>query len=217
MIITMDRLQAEYGVNPQAVLHVGAHLGEEAEAYSRAGVRRVLWVEANPGLIPQLEVNVLRFPGQTCVEAVVSDTDGADATLHCCTFSMATSLLAPKEHLVIYPGMHYLHDLPVKTVTVDTLLSDLGVPHDAFDFLNIDIEGAELLAFEGMPKVLPFLKWVYLEVNTREMYEGCAMVDEVDAYLGGLGFERVVMEDEGWDHGFKDALYVRHGWERADA
>lgn len=217
MIITMDRLTAEYGCAPKAVLHVGAHLGEEAEAYSRAGVERVLWVEANPGLIPQLEVNALRFPGQTCVEAVVSDADGADAVLHLATFTMSSSILAPKEHLITYPGIHYPTDLPVKTITVDTLLSDLGVPHDAFDLLNIDVEGAELLAFKGMPKVLPHLRWVYIEVNTREMYAGCAMVDEVDAYLGGLGFERVVMEDEGWDHGFKDALYARHGWERADA
>ena len=35
------------------------------------------------------------------------------------------------------------------------------------------------------------------------------MVGDVDAYLGERGFERVATADEGWDHGFADALYVR--------
>jgi hypothetical protein len=126
---------------------------------------------------------------------------------------MASSLLAPKEHLITYPGMPYPRSLEVETVTIDTLLRENGYGLGGFDFLNIDIEGAELLAFAGAAETLPHLKWIYLEVNTREMYEGCAMSDDVDAYLGERGFARVVDADEGWDHGFKDALFVRHGWE----
>ena len=209
MIIPMSRLVAEFGVRPTAVLHVGAHLGEEAAAYANAGVERVLWVEANPHLMEALIGSIEPYPGQLAVNAAVSDTDDGAATLHLCTFSMASSLLAPKEHLVTYPGMHYPTDLPVTTVTIDTLLAREGCEPDAFDFLNIDIEGAELLAFRGAEKTLPHLRWIYLEVNTREMYEGCAMVGDVDAYLGERGFERVATADEGWDHGFADALYVR--------
>ena len=53
----MDRLVGEYGVKPKSVLHVGAHLAEEAGAYHAAGVERVLWVEANEGcaLLPQVD------------------------------------------------------------------------------------------------------------------------------------------------------------------
>jgi FkbM family methyltransferase len=209
VIIPMARLVAEFGVRPKAILHVGAHLGEEAAAYHEAGVEYVLWVEANPELMGTLTDNLSEYPSQLALQAAVSDTDGATATLHLCTFSMASSLLAPKDHLLVYPGMGYPRSLEVETVTIDTLLSENGYDYDAFDFLNIDIEGAELLAFKGAEKQLPFLKWIYLEVNTREMYEGCAMVADVDAYLGERGFERVVDADEGWDHGFKDALYQR--------
>jgi FkbM family methyltransferase len=213
VIIPMARLVAEFGVTPKSILHVGAHLAEEAAAYQEAGVDRVLWVEANPELMGTLRDNVGHYPGQRVLQAAVSDTDGATATLHLCTFTMASSLLAPKEHLITYPGMPYPRSLEVETVTIDTLLAREGYGLGGFDFLNIDIEGAELLAFAGAEKTLPFLKWIYLEVNTREMYEGCAMSDEVDAYLGERGFARVVDADEGWDHGFKDALFVRHGWE----
>jgi FkbM family methyltransferase len=209
VILPMARLVAEYGVRPKAILHVGAHLGEEAAAYQEAGVERVLWVEANPELFGELEARVSRHPGQWAVQAAVSDVAGQRATLHLCTFSMASSLLPPKDHLIVYPGMHYPRSVEVTTSTIDTLLEAARLGHDAFDLLNIDIEGAELLAFQGATKTLPHLKWIYLEVNTREMYEGCAMVGDVDAYLGERGFERVATADEGWDHGFADALYVR--------
>ena len=215
MIIPMARLVAEFGVKPKNILHVGAHLAEEAAAYQEAGVDRVLWVEANPDLMGTLTDNVGHYPGQRVLQAAVSDKDGATATLHLCTFTMASSLLAPKEHLITYPGMPYPRSIEVETVTIDTLLRENGYGLGGFDMLNIDIEGAELLAFEGAAETLPHLKWIYLEVNTREMYEGCAMSDDVDAYLGERGFARVVDADEGWDHGFKDALFVRHGWEVA--
>jgi FkbM family methyltransferase len=215
VIIPMSRLVAEFGVKPKNILHVGAHLAEEAAAYQEAGVDRVLWVEANPDLMGTLVDNVGHYPGQRAIQAAVSDKDGATATLHLCTFTMASSLLAPKEHLITYPGMPYPRSLEVETVTIDTLLREHGYGLGGFDMLNIDIEGAELLAFKGAEETLPYLKWIYLEVNTREMYEGCAMSDDVDAYLGERGFARVVDADEGWDHGFKDALYVRHGWEVA--
>lgn len=209
MIIPMARLVSEFGVRPRAILHVGAHLGEEAAAYHEAGAEYVLWVEANPELMGTLSDNVSRYPEQFAVQAAISDTLGATATLHLCSFTMASSLLVPKEHLTTYPGMHYSRSLEVETTTIDTLLRVSHLGYDHFDFLNIDIEGAELLAFKGAEQTLPHLKWVYLEVNTREMYEGCAMVDEVDAYLGERGFDRVISADEGWDHGFMDALYQR--------
>jgi FkbM family methyltransferase len=209
VIIPMARLVAEFGVTPKNVLHVGAHLGEEAAAYQAAGVERVLWVEANPDLMGTLADHLSGYPGQRAIEAAVSDTDGGAATLHLCTFTMASSLLEPKEHLTTYPGMPYPRSLEVTTTTIDTLLREHGYGLGGFDMLNIDIEGAELLAFRGAEETLPFLRWIYLEVNTREMYEGCAMSDDVDAYLGERGFVRVVDADEGWDHGFKDALYQR--------
>lgn len=209
MLIPMDRLQSEYGVSPKGVLHVGAHLGEEAAAYHAAGVRYVLWVEANPRLIGTLSDNVRPYSGHDVVRAAVSDTDGAPATLHLASFTMSSSLLPPKEHYRFYPHIRYPEEEPVETVTIDTLLERVGVLPLGFDFLNLDIEGAELLALKGATKLLPFLKWVYAEVNHEEMYEGCALLPEMDAFLGAAGFERIALQDAGYYHGWSDALFKR--------
>jgi FkbM family methyltransferase len=215
MLITMDRLQAEHGVKPRNILHIGAHLGEEAAAYHDAGAKEVLWVEGNPHLMDTLRHGVSAYPGQKAVHALVSDTDGAEAVLHLASFSMSSSILPPKEHLRHYPGITYPEaaGLPMKTTTVDTLLRDLGYGPGWFDFANLDIEGAELHAMRGMRTVLPYLKWLYLEVNFEEMYEGCAMLPDVDAFLSQEGFDRVAYEDAflegGRKVGWGDACYRR--------
>jgi FkbM family methyltransferase len=38
----------------------------------------------------------------------------------------------------------------MKTITLDTLLQRNGIPVDKFDVLNMDIQGAELKALEGV-------------------------------------------------------------------
>jgi hypothetical protein len=70
---------------------------------------------------------------------------------------------------------------------------------------NFDIQGAELLALKGGKDSLQHVDCLYLEVNDREVYIGCARVEEIDRFLSD--FTRV------WTritpHGWGDALYVR--------
>jgi hypothetical protein len=43
------------------VLHVGAHLGEEAAEYYKHGVKRSLWIDANSDLLSQLQKNLANY------------------------------------------------------------------------------------------------------------------------------------------------------------
>ncbi len=36
-----------YGFRPKNVYHIGAHVGEELDAYVNNGVRKIIWFEAN--------------------------------------------------------------------------------------------------------------------------------------------------------------------------
>lgn len=212
MLVTIQQLIEQFGIRPTGVLHVGAHLGEEAAAYAGAGVQKVLWVESNPNLFEQLHSNVSAYPGQQAVLATISDRDLQEDTLKVSSFSMAASLLPMKAHLTHYPTMPITHEISVTTITVDTLLSNLGVDPSSFDMANLDIEGAELMALRGMMSVLPSLRCIYSEINFDEMYEGCALAGDTDSFLGDRGFSRVVTElatVDGVYKGFGDALYVR--------
>ena len=47
-----------------------------------------------------------------------------------------------------------------------------------------------------------------IEVNRDEVYESCPMIEDIDLYLEGFGFERLAVEwqSESWG----DAIYVKH-------
>jgi hypothetical protein len=76
------------------------------------------------------------------------------------------------------------------------------------DFLNIDLQGAELKALKGMGDRLNQFKWAYLEVNWEELYKGCALFTEVEAYLGDFGF-RVAEFKKCGGTGWGDCLFIK--------
>ena len=47
---------------------------------------------------------------------------------------------------------------------------------------------------------------IYTEVNTKYIYENCALMTEIDEYLGTFNFHRV--ETKMTKHGWGDALYI---------
>ena len=74
--------------------------------------------------------------------------------------------------------------------------------------MNLDIQGAELLALKGSNKILQSIKAIYTEINYDEIYKDCALIDELDEYLKKFNFKRVFTttpESEYWG----DALYLR--------
>ena len=75
-----------------------------------------------------------------------------------------------------------------------------------YSFWNFDIQGAELLALKGATKSIQHVKALYIEVNEKELYKNCALIDEIDAFLATYHFTRVATRMT--DHGWGDALYI---------
>ena len=75
------------------------------------------------------------------------------------------------------------------------------------DFLNMDIQGAELKCLKGFERNLGMINAIYAEVNEKELYAGCALLPELDAWLSEHGFVRV--HTHMTPHGWGDALYIR--------
>jgi hypothetical protein len=77
-----------------------------------------------------------------------------------------------------------------------------------FNFINLDIQGAELKALKGMEEYLHQIDYIYTEVNSDYVYEGCALIGEIDEYLQKFGLIRVETKWCG-DYKWGDALYIR--------
>lgn len=186
-------------------MHVGANVGEEARVYNELGIKKVIWFEANENLFTKLLNNIRIFPEQTAMCYCVGDEDDKSVNLHIANNAgQSSSILQLGTHKIQHPDVHFTHDVEMKTKRIDTLYNG-NFPAD-IDFLNIDIQGAELMALRGMGDLIRQFKWAYIEVNQNEVYQGCPHVSDIDLFLNGFGFKRVETK---WCGNWGDALYIK--------
>lgn len=209
MLIDFKTLFPKYNLHPSGILHLGANTGQEAETYDELGIKRVVWVEALKQVHRKLANHISRFPQHVALEACVSDKDGDWVQFHIASNqAQSSSFLEFGTHAQEHPTVKYIGQIPMQTITVESLLKKYSIQlTDNSWFLNADLQGAELLALKGMGNLLRHFSAVYLEVNKKELYKGCALVGEVDKYLELQGF---VPKETYWtDHGWGDRFFLR--------
>lgn len=203
MLISFETLQKKYRVYPKGVLHCGANCGEEAEAYDKAGIKKVIWIEANPEVYEILLLSLAKYPTHTAHNVCVSDTEETRSFHIASNGGQSSSFLELGTHAKNHPDVKYVKDIQVTTKCIDKLVLDLT----DVDYLSMDIQGAELLALQGMGELIRQFKWLYLEVNQEEVYKGNGLVGEIDRYVRVFGFFPVtqVYTRAKWG----DKLYVK--------
>lgn len=204
MLIPLENLVRNYQVKPGPVLHVGAHVGEEAEAYNRNGFMPVWWIEANEDVLPQLRRATRPFPHQHLIHALVTD-EPKRLTFHVASNGASSSYMPLGTHAWEHPDVTYVGEHEMDATTVDLLWADGQIQQARF--MSMDVQGAELDVLRGSEGFLRAVEYVYAEVNTDEVYEGCPLFEEVTDWLGERGFERRATEMT--PHHWGDALYVR--------
>jgi FkbM family methyltransferase len=207
MLIDLLQLREKYGIYPKAILHVGAHRAEEYPLYKSLGADTIYWVEANKSLAYDLKLaeHVCKNPSNKVFCEVVGERDEDTVTFHTSNNNQSSSILELGEHSSLFPDVVYTSAEKRQTKTISSILAEVESPK--IDLLNLDIQGAELLALKGF-KELASVQFIYTEINSREVYKGCALVDQIDEYLAPLGFIRA--ETVFWEnHPWGDALYVR--------
>jgi len=205
-------VEANRGVPFKGVLHIGAHHGEEAEAYQQCGVRNVLWVEANRDYMKTLYEHCRNVPIKNkYFNVVLSDVDNENLLLNVANNGQSTSILEFGTHATMYPHITFTKRVPVKARRFDAFYREniFDIDLDEYDFINLDVQGAELKVLKGFGDLFerfPF-KAVYSEVNLEEVYKGCCLIDELDEHLAQYGFTRLLTATPEGTWG--DALWLR--------
>lgn len=174
-------------------------------------------------------------PGMEIHEVAIS-RHSERRTLHLTKAPVCTSLYRPNE-----PLNNRFHNLDVaslrdtaeiQTVSIDDFTAQAGI--ERIDFVKIDIQGAELDAFQGGTKSLTSSVAIVSEVEFIELYENQPLFADVDRELRGQGFmfhkflslegrslKPVVVNnnpDTATWHLWADAIYVRSmaNWPQLD-
>jgi len=213
MLIKLSDLYQKYNPQIKGVIHVGGSHAEEQNDYLHHGIKKQVWIEAIPEVFEALEKNIAGNPQAMALNVCVSDKSFQNVTFNVTNNAgQSSSFLPMKEHLKYHPTVQVERTIDMVTLTMDDVFEQIehNQPQFAakhFNFLNLDIQGAELLALKGFENNLHYIDYVYCEVNDEELYEGCPHVAEIDAFLINHGFE--ALECKMTDCHWGDKFYRR--------
>jgi len=207
MMLPFQDLISRYNLKINGVLHLGANEGQERFLYNDLIDGEILWVEAIPFVFDKLKENIESFKKQTAIKACVSDVDGKVVVFNISdNEAQSSSMLEFGVHEQIHPNVHFIDCITLTTIRLDTLFNLLERDISKINFLNLDLQGAELLALKGMGKLINQFDYVLTEINAVHTYKNCALVGEIDEFLNE--FTRVET-GELVGGAWSDALYIK--------
>jgi FkbM family methyltransferase len=180
---------------------------EERALYNtiNIGDNDTLWIEAIGEIVAYVKkinenINI--------VQAVITDRDDEELSFMITNNKESSSIFNFRTHAIEHPHVFEIERRRLKSITLNTLFERNNIPHDRYDFINIDIQGAELKALKGATHILQHIKAIYAEVNEKMLYEGAVLLPELDEYLATFNFKRVITNMT--QHGWGDALYIKN-------
>ena len=213
MYIPIKSLIKNYNLDIKGVIHVGACRGEEIFSYFKSKIKNIILIEANTELIKKLNFKIFFynkfFRTNISVEsfAAINDSKIKSVELNIANNTESSSILEFGKHAKLYPEIKYEKKIKVKSKTLNEIFENKYSLKN-YNFINLDIQGAELLALRGADKILDKIDAIYTEVNLDEIYMNCARIEQIDAYLNEFGFKRALTklpESDLWG----DALYLK--------
>ena len=96
------------------------------------------------------------------------------------------------------------HQITVPCITIQDWAKENGIKE--IDVVWIDIQGAELMAFQGMGDLLSTVKVIHAEVEFAPMYIGQPLFNDINRFLRLYGFDFINFENVSkW---FADANFI---------
>lgn len=212
MLLNFSEIYKQFhAVTPiRGVVHVGAYDGGERVAYGAHGIKDVVWFEALSYNYEKLQANIKGLTGHTSHNLVLSDVDG-NTKFHVTNNGKgnhgSSSILPLGKHAEYYPHVVVQEILNLPCRRLDTLAKQKNLPMERYNFLNIDVQGAELRVIRGMGDLIDGFDYVMAEINEEELYKGGVLLPDLEAYLAGRGFEFSCKEMTKYHWG--DGLFVR--------
>lgn len=203
MLIPLLPVKEKFKMDIRGVVHVGAHWGQEYEAYKQCGASDIIFIEPCEKAFRRLESLFGKMEDVKLMQCACGSADAnAEMFVEENNQGQSNSLLQPVRHLTYYPQIQF----PLREMVPVRKLDNLVFHRANYNFLMMDTQGSELMVLRGAVNTLPFIDYIYTEVNDQELYAGNALITELDAFLPD--FKRVetfMVDNKGWG----DAVYIR--------
>ena len=205
MLIKLSDLVKKYNMQITGVSHFGAHLGQEVLTYKELSIRNIHLFEPQKDIFNDL---VKKFSNDNDVNlyniGLGSENKTTNINLSPGNDGQSASILDPEKHKAFYPDIEFYGKEQIELRIYD----DLAI--EGVNFFNIDIQGYELHALNGSLETLRNdIEYIFIEVSRKELYEGSALVQDLDKFLEKLNFIRVETKWVSYRIPWGDALYIK--------
>jgi hypothetical protein len=201
----IDKVFQKWKIRPKGIIHIGANFCNERGFYMQAGCddSKVVWVEAIPGICHRCKQI---FPNVAILNEAVSDSECDIEFMVSSNNGESSSILDFGEHAKIYPGVKEAGRIKMRTISLPNMLTKYNLDVNNYDFLVMDIQGAEMKALRGMVDIISKFKFIVLEVSIFELYKSQGLLNDILDFMRKYGFSLVDLEmnPEGWG----DALFT---------
>jgi FkbM family methyltransferase len=199
MILNLQELVHKYNMHIKGVVHVGAHFGEENEAYDKLNIQHRMFFEPASRNYYKLQ-QVLKGSHTAYNAALGNENTEVDMYIETINNGASNSILKPVRHLQQYPWITF----PEKETVHMYRLDDIEFEEKNYNFINMDVQGYELEVLKGSVRFLQKVDYVMTEINRAEVYENCAKIDQLIDFLSPYGFQLVEQDWGGdtWGDGF---------------
>jgi hypothetical protein len=207
MLIRFEEIQhilRSKNIQVHGAFHIGAHECEELFFYHSMGIpiQNIVWIDAIPSKVEK----AIQRGIPNVYNTVITDKDDEEVVFHISNNCQSSSVLELGTHAQEHPEVFYVDEIKQKSLTIDTFFERNQLHASNYDFWNFDIQGAELMALKGSIQSIQHAKVIYLEVNEKELYKECGLINEIDDFLSTFHFKRVLTNMT--HHGWGDALYI---------
>ena len=206
MLLNLTSLIKNYKLKITGVIHVGAHFGEEVTEYRANGINNIMLIEPCAPAFNELRK---RFSGHhhiALVNAACAAVDGvAQMYTETANKGQSNSLLTPARHLQHYPEIKFNSTEQVVVYRLDTIM--LSFNAHQYNFINMDVQGAEGAVIIGGKETLAHIDYIYSEVNedSAGLYKNATKISDLDELLKDFTRVETSWTQQGWG----DALYIR--------
>lgn len=101
------------------------------------------------------------------------------------TWTASSSIKKPKNHLTLFPDISFKEKIEVKSIKLDTWISDKDIP--VIDIMWVDVNGGEEEFLNGgLDTINNRVKYLYIEfcgVEEKKLYDGCFTKDDILSQL----------------------------------
>lgn len=205
-LLKLNHLKNKYDLEISNIAHIGAHKGQEVEEYLDVFPKVIIHLfEPQVDLFEYLKENFKNFKNILLHNYALGSSNGVSTMYISNNEGQSSSFFEPKEHLNEHPEVKFEKGSTTYEIKV---LDELEI--EDIDLLNIDTQGYEMEVLKGSRKLLnKGIKYIILEVNKKELYEGCPQVKDVDKFLKKYGFIRT--DTHYWmdSYNWGDAFYIK--------